>query len=104
MKKILIAIFITMFAVAGYTSAKSFYNEQTSAAIKMYKNKNYTECLQVMYEVVDKDPSNVLGYYYIAIANARLGKTDKAREAYERVLEMVLNVCKIAQNAKALLA
>ncbi|MCR4881916.1 MAG: tetratricopeptide repeat protein [bacterium] len=88
MKKVLISIFIIMFAISGYASAKSYYNAQTSAAIKMYKNKNYTECLQVMYDVVDKDPSNVLAYYYIAIANARLGKTDKAKEAYERVLEI----------------
>ncbi len=88
MKKILVAFFIAIFAISGYASAKSYYNNQTASAIKMYKNRNYIECLQIMYEVVEKDPSNVLAYYYIAIAQARLGKSDKAKEAYERVIEL----------------
>jgi len=88
MKKILIAIFIIIFAAISNCEAKSYYNNQTASAMKMYKNKNYTECLQVMYEVVDKDPSNVLAYYYIAISQARLGQTDKAKEAYQRVLDL----------------
>ena len=88
MKKILIILFLAVFAISGYASAKSYYNSQTASAIRMYKNKNYIECLQVMYDVVDKDPSNVLAYYYIAIAQARLGNADKAKEAYERVIEL----------------
>ena len=88
MKKIFISLFLIMFLCAGYCSAKSYYNDKTSSAIKMYKEKNYTECLQVMHDVVEDDPSNVLAYYYIAISQARLGQTAKAKEAYERVIEI----------------
>ena len=83
-----IALFILMFLISGYASAKSYYNAQTNSAIRMYKNRNYTECLQVMYDVVEQDPSNVLAYYYIAISQARLGQKDKAKEAYNRVIEL----------------
>ena len=44
MKKILIALFLTVFVISGYASAKSYYNNQTASAIKMYKNRNYVEC------------------------------------------------------------
>ena len=88
MKRIFIALAIIIFAGASLCEAKPVVNEQTNLAMKMYKNKNYTECLQIMYEVLDDDPSNVLAYYYIAIAQARLGETDKAKEAYRRVIDL----------------
>ena len=88
MKRFLIAFLMIMFICGGYANAKSYYNEQTSSAIKMYKNRNYTECLQVMHDVVEEDPSNVLAYYYIAISQARLGQVGKAIEAYERVIDI----------------
>jgi len=88
MKKIIIAIFIIMFATMEVCSAKSYYNSKVNAGISMYKNKNYTECLQMMYEAVNNDPSNVLAYYYIAMSQARLGKVDKAKEAYQRVIDL----------------
>ena len=88
MKKIFISLFLIMFFAAGYCSAQSYYNAKTSSAIKMYKANNYTECLQLMHEVVEEDPSNVLAYYYIAISQARLGQSEKAKEAYERVIDI----------------
>ncbi len=88
MKRIIIALFFISFAVCDFCSAKSLYTPQISAAINMYKHKNYTECLQVMHEAVQKDPSNVLAYYYIAISQARLGDTSKAEEAYQRVIDL----------------
>ena len=100
MKKLLMTLFLMSFIFAGSVNAASYYNAQTASAIKMYKNRNYIECLQVLYEVVDKDPSNVLAYYYIAIAQARLGKADKAKEAYERVIELnsSTQLTKLSQN------
>ncbi len=88
MKRIFIALIVIVFAAAAGVQAKSMYTAKTNSAIKMYKNKNYTECLQVMYEVVNDDPSNVLAYYYIAISQARLGDTEKAKEAYQRVIDL----------------
>ncbi len=88
MKQIFIALAIIVFATANFCQAKSVFNAKTNSAIQMYKNKNYTECLQVMHEVVLEDPSNVLAYYYIAISQARLGDTEKAKEAYQRVIDL----------------
>ena len=88
MKRIFIALTIIIFAAITYCEAKPTYTAKTNSAINMYKNRNYTECLQVMHEVVEEDPSNVLAYYYIAISQARLGDTEKAKEAYQRVIDL----------------
>lgn len=100
MKRIFIALTIIIFAAVTCCQAKPTYTAKTNAAIKMYKNKNYTECLQVMHEVVEDDPSNVLAYYYIAISQARLGDTEKAKEAYQRVIDLNTSsqLSKFAQN------
>ena len=88
MKKILLSIFVISFVICNIAAAKTAYTPEVNSAIKMYKNRNYTESLQVMYEVVNKDPSNVLGYYYIAISEARLGNVEKSRAAYQRVIDL----------------
>jgi len=88
MKRFFLALAIILFASANICEAAPVMTPKTSAAIKMYKNKNYTECLQVMHEVVNEDPSNVLAYYYIAISQARLGDKNKALEAYQRVIDL----------------
>jgi len=88
MKKFLLSIFVISFVLCNIAMAKTNYTPQVNSAIQMYKNRNYTECLQVMYEVVNKDPSNVLGYYYIAIAEARLGNIEKSKAAYQRVIDL----------------
>lgn len=106
MKKLLFALFIIIFAINSQCSAHSYYNEKTSTAIQMYKQQNYVECLQIMYEVVDEDTSNVLAYYYIAMAQARLGDSTKAKEAYERVIELnsSTQLTKLSQNGIECLA
>ena len=88
MKRIFIALVALFFIGVSVCEAKPVVNEQTNLGMKMYKEKNYTECLQIMFDVVNDDPSNVLAYYYIAISQARLGKTQKAKEAYQRVIDI----------------
>lgn len=106
MKRILIAFVFIFFAFANISQAAPVINKQTNAAIKMYKNKNYTECLQVMHEVLEEDPANVLAYYYIAISQARLGEIEKAQEAYQRVIDLNTStqLSKYAQNGLDCLA
>ena len=88
MKKIIFAFIMISFIICEVSFAKPLYNSQVNSAIQMYKDKNYTECLQVMIDVVTQDPSNVVAYYYIAISQARLGNTSKAQEAYQRVIDL----------------
>ena len=88
MKRFFIALAVIIFTATNMAQAAPVSNAKTNSAIRMYKNKNYTECLQVMHEVVSDDPSNVLAYYYIAISQARLGEKTKAQEAYQRVIDL----------------
>lgn len=88
MKKIIFAFLMISFVFCEVVFSKPLYNAQVNSAIQMYKNKNYTECLQVMIDVVNQDPSNVVAYYYIAISQARLGNVDRAKEAYQRVIDL----------------
>lgn len=88
MKKIIFTFLILSFMLCEVSCAKPLYNSQVNSAIQMYKAKNYTECLQVMFDVVTQDPSNVVAYYYIAISQARLGNKEKAQEAYQRVIDL----------------
>ena len=88
MKKLFLVLAIIIFTGTNICDAAPIMTDKTNAAIKMYKKKNYTECLQVMHEVVDEDPSNVLAYYYIAMSQARLGDKTKAQEAYQRVIDL----------------
>ncbi len=86
MKKILLAFILSMFTTMGF--AASYYTPEVISAMKMYKARNYTECLQVMHQALEKDPSNVLAYYYVGLTQAHLGEAEKAKEAYERVISL----------------
>jgi len=88
MKKFLFVLFVISFVICNVSFSKQTYNAQVNLGMQMYKNQNYTGCLQTMYDVVHKDPSNTLAYYYIAISQARLGDVTKAQEAYQRVIDL----------------
>ena len=58
-----------------------------SAAAK-YKKGNYLGCLQELFSLTKKDPSNALAYYYMAMAYTHLNMKNDAIAAYERVLAL----------------
>lgn len=60
-------------------------------AIKKYKVGNYTGCLQDCQNIVSRDPSNTLAYYYMAMSYAQAGKKDEAINAYAKVLTLKPN-------------
>lgn len=62
-----------------------------SIAIRKYKAGNYTGCLQDTQMIVKRDPSNVIAYYYMAMAYSQAGRKDKAIEAYQKVLSLKPN-------------
>ncbi len=57
---------------------KSSYTPQIRQAIKCYKGKNYTTCLQLLKEVEEKEPYNSVVTYYLGLTNLKLGKQDEA--------------------------
>lgn len=85
--------FIMLAIIAISTSANSVIaktnsNASLSSAIKMYKAKNYSQCYLVLSDIVKKDPSNAVAYYYLAMTSAQVGKKDEAIANYQKVIEL----------------
>ena len=49
-------------------NVKYYPNANLKSGISKYKNGNYTGCLQELYALTKKDPSNAAAYYYMAMA------------------------------------
>lgn len=63
-------------------------NANIKSAISKYKSGNYSGCLQELFSLVKKDPSNALAYYYMAMAYTHIDMQSEAVEAYERVIAL----------------
>lgn len=66
-------------------------NANLSSAIAKYKKGNYTGCLQELFSLTKKQPSNATAYYYMAMAFTYLDKQDEAINAYEKVISLSPN-------------
>ena len=87
---VLLSIFVCA-ATINIASAKVTNNSSLASAIRMYKARNYAQSYSVLTNIVSKDPSNALAYYYLAMASAQIGKKDEAIENYEKVLNLSSN-------------
>ena len=68
---------------------KVYYpNANIKSVIAKYKAGNYTGCLQELFSLVKKDPSNALAYYYMAMAYTHINLKDEAVAAYEKVIAL----------------
>ena len=63
-------------------------NANIKSAVAKYKNGNYSGCLQELFSLTKKDPSNALAYYYMALAYTHVDMKDDAIEAYEKVISL----------------
>ena len=68
--------------------AKTQATPTVNSAIKMYKAKDYSQCYNTLKQVVEKDPSNALAYYYLAMASAQIGNQTEAIENYTKVINL----------------
>ncbi len=66
-------------------------NANIKSAIAKYKNGNYSGCLQELFSLVKKDPSNAVAYYYMAMAYTYIDMQSEAIEAYEKVIALNSN-------------
>ena len=92
MKKFILNLTLIAFlatALGAYAAPVS--NAQIKALIRKYKAQNYTGCVQDAQTLIQKDPSNSAVYYYQGLAYYQLGKTDKATEAFEKVITLNSN-------------
>ena len=63
-------------------------NANIKSAISKYKNANYSGCLQELFSLTKKEPSNALAYYYMALAYTHINMKDEAVKAYEQVINL----------------
>lgn len=93
MKKSIIALLsiLVLVATINVASAKTTNNSSLASAIKMYKAGNYSQSYNALSDIVSKDQSNALAYYYLAMTSAQIGKKDEAIENYEKVLNLSTN-------------
>lgn len=63
-------------------------NANINSAVEKYKKGNFSGCLQELFSLTKKDPSNALAYYYMAMAYSHIDMKDEAVEAYEKVISL----------------
>ena len=84
----------------------SFANDDISVVIDLYKSAKYQECVAKAEVIIKNDPTSALAYYYIALANAQMGKRDLAIKNYDKVIALGTNKALVnyAKTGKAKLA
>jgi len=75
-------------SVAARTMAT---NSVTASAIRLYKAGNYTKSYVEFSNILNKDPSNALAYYYLGMTSVQLGKKEEALSNYNKAVELSPN-------------
>ena len=93
MKKCFLFLLTTVIIAASINTvgAKTNSNQSLASAIRMYKAKNYSQCYTTLTDIVKKDPSNAVAYYYLAITSEQIGKKDEAIANYQKVIDLSPN-------------
>lgn len=72
-----------------FNSQRAYYpNATTKSIAAKYKMGNYSGCMQEIYSLLKKQPSNAVAYYYLALVNTHLGKKEEAVAAYNKVIAL----------------
>ena len=108
MKKslLLIASLLILSASITPTFAKSGASNDVMKGIKLYKAGNYSACYTKMTKIVEKDPSNALAYYYLAMSASQVGKKEEAMANYTKVISLTSlnsNIGRYANKGRACL-
>lgn len=69
-------------------SANICFAGDISSAIEAYKSGNYENCIATMKAIVKNDPTSALGYYYLALAYSKTGKSFLAVQNYNKVIAL----------------
>lgn len=72
-------------------NVKYYPNANLKSGIARFKKGDYTGCLQELYALTKKDPSNAAAYYYMAMAYTYVGSQADAIDAYEKVIALNSN-------------
>lgn len=88
---VLLSVLVSAMAINAASARTFAKNAETANAIKMYKAGNYTQAYTGLKQVVEKDPSNGLAYYYLGMTSTQLGNKKEAIENYEKAIELSPN-------------
>ena len=93
MKKYIIVLMATLICAStmNFANAKTTSNSALANAIRLYKSGNYSQSYSAFTNIVKRDPSNAVAYYYLAMTSAQIGKKDEAISNYERVITLSPN-------------
>lgn len=93
MKKSVLTILSVMICALtiNMSDARTTNNSSLSSAIRLYKSGNYAQSYNAFNNIIKKDPSNAVAYYYLAMTSAQIGKRDEAIANYEKVLTLSTN-------------
>lgn len=86
-----IAVLMILIQSPSFSLAKNSAGGPLEIAIKKYKMGNYTGCLNDCQYIVQRDPSNAIAYYYMAMSYAQAGRKDEAINSYAMVLNLGSN-------------
>jgi hypothetical protein len=83
--KIILAVAFCSLCLARPVFAQSS-EDLFQKGVEEYRKGNSQECLGIMKSLEKKDPSNAYVEYYLAMAQAKLGNLDEAKDKYEQVI------------------
>ena len=70
------------------TKTQYYKNPSLHNAISKFKKANYSGCLQELFSYVQVKPDDAVAYYYMAMAFTKIGDSDAAIKAYDRVITL----------------
>ena len=88
MKKSILVMLSVIICLASINvvEARNVKTPALASAIKMYKAGNYSQAYVQLNEVVKKDPSNGLAYYYLGMTSAQMGNQSEAIYNYDKAV------------------
>lgn len=64
-----------------------YYPDATiNSAIALYKQGNYTGCIQHLFSYIEKNPSDAYAFYYMGLAYSKIGEKEAAKNCYQKTI------------------
>ena len=92
------SLYNTLLELAGADIAEAYYNDGYDA----YRAENYVDAIPNLERAFKYDPTNGEALYDLANAYYRIGEEDKAREAYQQVIQLFPDTEKASKSEEFL--
>lgn len=90
MKKLAILglMIISLFVLSDRVFADIKDTDATKEAIEKYKERNFIGCISDLRMVTQKDPSNVIAWYYLGTSYMNIALNSEAHQAFDKVVQL----------------